>query len=318
MKSIYMDIVKQNMLMTTELIKLSNLLDDNGIQFMAIKGPTLSQLAYGDVISRQYVDLDILVEEKNLYLATKILVKQNYSTSHSIDLLKNKNYCILDNDFSIYSPNKSTHIELHWRLFRKKISSNIGFNDYYNSKLNVLLNQNSISTLSLENLLVYLCIHGAKHSWERIEWLNDINFLIENNYNKINWNIVINISERMKSKIALLLGLNIINDLYNTTLPPEILEEINTDSIVELRNVIFYFLENSPENKENYFSQFKIMLFQIKLFEDNQQKISYILNSYFSITRNDYFFLPLPSYLNLLYYLIKPFRLIYKSLFPNK
>ena len=60
-----MDIVKQNMLMTSELIKVLKILEENNIEAISFKGPVLSQLAYGDVVSRQYCDLDILINIKD-------------------------------------------------------------------------------------------------------------------------------------------------------------------------------------------------------------------------------------------------------------
>jgi hypothetical protein len=54
MKQYYMDIVKQNMLMTSELIKVLKILEENNIEAISFKGPVLSQLAYGDVVSRLF------------------------------------------------------------------------------------------------------------------------------------------------------------------------------------------------------------------------------------------------------------------------
>ena len=77
MKQNYMDIVKQNMLMTSELIKVIKILEENGIEAISFKGPVLSQMAYGDVVSRQYCDLDILVKEKDLNKSFDILVENS-------------------------------------------------------------------------------------------------------------------------------------------------------------------------------------------------------------------------------------------------
>ena len=64
LKAQYMGISQRNMLMSAELIRIMKLLEENGIEALAFKGPTLSQMAYGDITLRQYVDLDILVDEK--------------------------------------------------------------------------------------------------------------------------------------------------------------------------------------------------------------------------------------------------------------
>lgn len=73
-----MDIVKQNMLMTSELMKVVKILEENNIESISFKGPVLSQLAYGDVVSRQYCDLDILVDENNIDKVCNLLKEKNY------------------------------------------------------------------------------------------------------------------------------------------------------------------------------------------------------------------------------------------------
>lgn len=54
LKSLYLQIAKQNMLMSAELIRIIKLLKNNHINALVIKGPALSQMAYGDITLRQY------------------------------------------------------------------------------------------------------------------------------------------------------------------------------------------------------------------------------------------------------------------------
>ncbi len=49
----YLGIVQRNMLMSAELIRIMKLLEENGIEALAFKGPTLAQMAYGDITLRQ-------------------------------------------------------------------------------------------------------------------------------------------------------------------------------------------------------------------------------------------------------------------------
>ena len=55
LKALYMRISQRNMLMSAELIRIMKLLKENNIEALAFKGPTLSQMAYGDITLRQYV-----------------------------------------------------------------------------------------------------------------------------------------------------------------------------------------------------------------------------------------------------------------------
>ena len=86
----YMRIAQRNMLMSAELIRIMKLLEDNGIEALAFKGPTLAQMAYGDITLRQYVDLDVLVDEKDVFEAGKIIADNNYIADVNLDFLNNQ------------------------------------------------------------------------------------------------------------------------------------------------------------------------------------------------------------------------------------
>lgn len=313
MKQTYMDIVKQNMLMTSELIKISKLLEENGIKSIAFKGPTLSQMAYGDVISRQYVDIDILVDEKELEKIAFILESKSYTTINSSKLLKNKKYLEIDKDFSFFTPNNNIHIEMHWRLFQK----NVAFENFYSGKNKIVINNNSILTFSFEFLFVYLCLHGSKHVWERIEWIVDINRLLEFN-NNIDWNKLLEISEKMNCKISLFLGLNLSKVLFDTKYPNNIDLLLKDKGIEELIFQSLDFIDKNYLLVENYKKYQLVNFFNLKLISDKKQKFKYFISMYFDVSKNDFLMFPLPSYLNFLHYFIKPFRVISKIIFKGK
>ena len=308
MKQNYMNIVKENMLMSAELVRVMHLLETNNIKAISFKGPLLSQMAYDDITSRQYADLDILVDDKDLYKAANLLIANKYTNTSPISLLKNTTYLKVDNDFSFYTKN-NIHIELHWKLFREKIGLHMNFDEYYNNKSIVSVNNNPINTLKLELLFVYLCLHGSKHAWERVEWINDIYMLTKNT--KINWTETINIAKIMQCESSLYLGLNLVQKLYNKIPPKQLILEVNSTYINELTEEVFNFIEDNLVQKKEYA---KIKSFQAKLLNTKVKKIKHFIFHYISITKNDYEAFPLPSYLRFLYYIIKPFRLIIKTI----
>ena len=56
-----MDIVKYNMLLTSELIKIMKILEENDIKAIAFKGPPLAQPPSDDLTLRHSVHLALLV-----------------------------------------------------------------------------------------------------------------------------------------------------------------------------------------------------------------------------------------------------------------
>ena len=65
-------IAARNLLLTAELIKLSEWLDSQQIRAIPYKGPTSAVVAYGNVGVRQFGDLDILVQPRD-YLKTALV-----------------------------------------------------------------------------------------------------------------------------------------------------------------------------------------------------------------------------------------------------
>ena len=82
LKPINMSIAQRNMLMSSELIKIMRLLEENHIEALAFKGPALAQTAYGDITLRQFGDLDILIREKDRSRVIDLLARE-YSVSYT-------------------------------------------------------------------------------------------------------------------------------------------------------------------------------------------------------------------------------------------
>ena len=207
---------------------------------------------------------------------------------------------------------------MHWKLFREKIAKQIDTKNNSFNTLEVKINNKNINTLSLEIMIVYLCLHGSKHLWERIEWILDIDKLISSQNERIDWDIVLKLAEEMNCKISLFLGLNLSRLFFQTTFNEDINKLLENKLTQELSKEILLFTNKLLLLEEDYGKYQDVNLFQLKLIESKKDKIRHLMFIYFSITKNDYLAFPLPSYLNFLYYFIKPFRVFYKVLVKRK
>ena len=309
MKQTYMNLVKTNMLMTSELIKVSKLLEENGIKAISFKGPTLSQMAYGDVVSRQYVDLDILVDDDRLLDSIEILRNNEYSLEDDfkLDLLK-KNRSIF-HDVTLRK-NNIVNIELHWRLFSDEymtgisdlnIKENLRPFEYQNQTLNVFDNEIQI---------LYLSIHGAKHNWERIEWLVDIVRFIENN--TMNWKRLLDFIEKTKTEKILFSTFYLCKTILDLSLPKEIEEKIEKSNILKFsKRFEQFFYKNFNYMLEHDVESKKISKIQFDILHGYKNKLLFIL-ALLKPTELDYQSVNLPKYMSFLYYLIRPINLCVK------
>lgn len=134
-----------------------------------------------------------------------------------------------------------------------------------------------------EDLLLILCVHGAKHYWARLNWICDIAELIRG-HQGIHWERVMEQAVRLRSERILFLGLLLAGNLLGAALPENILQR---DA------------------------------FSLRMREWLWDRVRYLLHRlpeylYTVVTPNtrDQAMLVLPLSLSFLYYLLRPSRLL--------
>ena len=308
LKAQYQKIVQQNVLMSAELIRIMNLLKENSIEAFAFKGPTLSQMAYGDITLRQYTDLDILLDEDDAFKAGKLMSENGHKAILPLAILRNKTCLNTAKDFSFISTPIGVHTELHWRLFEKKYNISLLSCTVDKKCQTIKINNREIETLQTGLLLVYLCLHGAKHAFERIEWICDIDRLIRSS--DVNWEEAVSIANQSHSKRSFYLGLSLAQHLFHTTLPSDITQGIDSDDIKTLHIMT----EKQMSEKDNDRSDFKrnkdTFFYQAKLFDQKSDMLRFYLSTFFKISTTDCQTFTLPENLKFLYIILRPIRLI--------
>lgn len=309
MKKIYMDIVKENMLMTSELIKVMKLFEENDIKAIPFKGPVLSQVAYGDVVSRQYVDLDILIKVEDIKETYEVLKYNGFISTIDNKFIDNKLFLEKNSDITFVNNKNNTSIEIHWKLFRNKFSSIINDKIFLEVKKQIKIHNHDINIFNYELLLVYLCMHGSKHKWERIEWITDIDKLLNKKQN-IDWKIVFEIAKEYNCTKMLKLGLYVSKIVYNTMIPEKYLDEIRKESYQNMINYIFGEMLKINNSKDEMTRNLASVKFQYNLYETFYEKIRFLKKTFLEISDNDTTSFNSSSVI--LHYIVKPFRLLKK------
>lgn len=308
-QSINLDIVKQNMLMTSELIKVMKLLAENGIEAIAFKGPTLAQMAYGDITLRQYSDLDILLRKDDIYTIYNLL-KKDYTRNLELKPLQEEIWFKYAHDLGLTNNKNGVHIEFHWSMLDTDHPISLKNIDFFKDMDIVDIKNRKVNIISNEKFLIYLCIHGAKHLFERIEWVIDIDRFIR--AQKLDWNKILKIVEKDNSKKFFILGLYKSNILYDTPIPKEFRKYFD-DDIKSVSNHIF-----SGWNRQKEFNNKTNLKYRLKLFVSNKDKLSYIYKIYLKPTFTEYWYITFPKPLYFLYYPLRQYLLVKKYFFDKK
>ncbi len=64
LKEFFKSNARHNLLLTSELVKVMDLLENEGVQAVTYKGPVLAQGAYGNLAYREFGDIDVFIDKK--------------------------------------------------------------------------------------------------------------------------------------------------------------------------------------------------------------------------------------------------------------
>jgi len=312
----YQTILQANLLLTAHLLTATKALEENNYPYLSIKGSTLAQELYQDISMRQFSDIDIFVDEKDIYQISELLIELGYTPVLPLSLLKRKKFLELDNDFSFRHNKTNALLELHWKLFPKRHKMSLPFSELYSRSVKLSLQNRKINTLSPEDNLLYLSLHGAKHIFERYEWVYDLDRLIRT-YPDLDLVQLYHHAKDIQVETPFLLGIFLSHSLFKTPIP-EALKAYKTAHIQKLIDGTksyydqdFVYWDESDKKRARF-------LFLAKLFQHKEAKALWLFKSLFKTTPVDVITFNLPDTLAFLYPLLRPFRLIYKHLFAKK
>lgn len=163
------------MLLLHHLLEITAMLDAANIDYIALKGPFLSQYLYNDVTSRISNDLDILIDENDLDQVDHLLAGRGCQRCESAFFLQfRKHYFRTYKELYYVWPKSRIHVEIHTRLDSNRY--HLALRPEEKNEHSVLFETcgQKIRILSDEFMLLYLCDHGSKHYWRQLFWLADI------------------------------------------------------------------------------------------------------------------------------------------------
>jgi len=305
--------ISNNLFLTGELLKLLNLFEAHAIPAVPFKGPALTAFVYGNLALREFVDLDILVHERDVSRARELLISVGYRPEYQLTAAQEAAFeaAFLPYGYSREFTHRDgkSQVDLHWRITERRFSTPLDPENLWGRLERVHLRGKSILTLSPEDLLLILCVHGSKHLWRRLSLLCDVAELIHA-HKKMNWGQVMEWAATLGSERMLFLGLYLANDLLGAALPEGVLHKVRADPTLKVLAGQVYerlFQEASDPSEASRFQ-----LFHIRMRERLGDKVRFCVGTAATITRitvADWEVLPLPRYLYPLYYVVRLVRL---------
>jgi len=304
----------RNLMFTRVLFSIFDIFDNNAIQAVPLKGPILSKYVYGDIALRTFSDLDILVLPEDSHRVVELLTINGYMPESILTPTQQLHFMRCSNQIVLKHLETKVPIEIHWELMGPYFVRSISLNELIERTEFIQVEGKKLKVLGLEDLLIYLCVHGSKHRWGRLEWIFCVAVLISNR-SDIDWDVVINRAQNWHCFRMLLLGLYLVHDFLNVTLPSPVKKMTEQDtSLPMLAKKVRQELFSKADESEEPWRGASIRSFQIHALDSIWDATHFTLKLIFKPTFEEWNARLLPNSFTFLLYGIRPLRLLWRYL----
>lgn len=213
--------------LTAELFRLLDCFASEGIGALAVKGPVLSVQAYGDPTMRSYGDLDLLVRHRDIGRATEMMIAAGYDANVPVTAIDAGK---IPGQYLFRSPVSKLFVELHNDRTLRYFPHRLPLEECFERQVRVPLDAREVPALSAEDELVLICVHGAKHFWERLLWIADVAALVSRQ-SSLDWERAAESAKEVGAELMLYTGLRLAADLLKARLPDHVSATVKSDRV---------------------------------------------------------------------------------------
>ncbi len=309
-----------NLALVSELLKLLDAFADAGIPVIPFKGPLLAWDAYGSFALREPGDLDLLVSRGDIVRAKNLLISKGLvpffgtSTPRETAYLKSltgprqDRYVLTEHELHLVRDADALNVDLHWNVVPRSMAVALDPEILWRCPRTVKLAGQEILTLGREELLLVLCLNGAKDRWGRLDRVCDVARLTLA-HPDLDFDNARKLAGEIGCRRILLLGLSLAKELLSVELPVEVIEAISRDRNIGplvsriARNLV------EKQGQEPEFASFGKTMLQLRMRRKRRDRIRFALCQ-LSPTVGDRAALPLPAPLAFVHYFVRPLRLL--------
>jgi Uncharacterised nucleotidyltransferase len=213
--------------LTAEMFRLFARFADSGIHALVIKGPVLSLRCYGDPGLRQYGDLDLIVRDKDILRVTKVMMDLGYQPRIPVEAIESRK---IPGEYVFRHAGNQLLVEFHTEFTFRYHPRALPIEKLFARQMRVAFDGNAVPALSLEDELVLISIHGAKHFWERLIYTADIAAFLSKQ--PLDWDRLFSAAQEVAAERMVRAALGLAANLLDAPLPDKIAGTVRNDAAV--------------------------------------------------------------------------------------
>jgi hypothetical protein len=316
----YQKNVKKMLGFAAENLKMGDLLTENKVPWIPLKGPLMAWQLYGDLGLRQARDIDILVPFSKAGIADELIVASGfirYRPSYKLGENQAKNYFRYFHDYEYYHPKKGIFLELHWKLFGNKYLFPVTEEELWDNLITREFGGRVFSSFRPEYNFLYLVVHGSLHQWFRLGWLRDVALMLQNP-GKLDTGFILQKTFKIGVERSLFQSLYLCRKLFGCDIPPEFANEMHkverVDLLVNRSLKAIHGAEGRVVTKK--IARLKTPFYMASLRDEMKYKLACFAK--LGTNAGDWDLIRIPDLLFFLYYPLRPFLYLYNAYFRKE
>lgn len=292
------------------LVELVDRLQKAGVESLPFKGPVQSLQLYGSIALREFADVDLLVDPAHARDAHEVMLAAGYAPEVAIAAHQLSLYMRSECDRVYVHPSSKIQVEIHWALTPRYFGVEVPAATFFQRAERVSLDGREIRTVAREDLLLILCVNGAKELWEKLEWLTALTVLL--NGRTLDWTRIDRITANSGTRRMVRIGVGLAADVMGAAVTDQLRLELERDRtakrlIAEAKAWMFATHFQGLQRGQ-------ITKFRLRARERRRDRIRYRWLRMITPTHPDLAFVRLTPRLQFLYYALRPVRLTAEKL----
>lgn len=181
LRSLQTAAAQRSLLQLGELIRVQASMRVEGIPMLFFKGQMLAQQAYGNIGLRSCFDLDIFVHQSDVLRVKQVLAGLGYRPEFPFLPHQEADLLLTECEYTFIREDGRTRIDLQWQPRARYFSFPLAPAQLWARVHQVCLQGFEVNTFALDDLVLLQVVHGAKHTWHRLEQVCALAALIHRN-----------------------------------------------------------------------------------------------------------------------------------------
>jgi len=208
-----------------ELGRIRRLCEENDLPLLALKGPVLAKVAYGDIAMRQYVDLDVLVPSDRFSEFDQLLRDMGYEypkQRKKIEGWRRVLFRSLKGQWQYARAGGAFNLDVHTRVMPPGYAFPADFKPFWRRSREIQLSEDvTVPGLAPEDAALVLSYHGVKNYWRSLRYVTDLAQLVQAEPT-LDWSSSVTRARQMQGARVLKLGLLLAHDVVDMTFPADV------------------------------------------------------------------------------------------------